>query len=65
MDTVFYASYLHYLYHKKEFEGIEEMVDVLTYLRLKPDVEYLTNYTLLLTKLKAIQRNADVCSPMT
>lgn len=65
LDTVFFASYLHYLYHIKEFEGIEEMVEVLTYLRLKPEVEYLTNFALLLTKLKAIQRNADVSDFMT
>lgn len=56
---------MHYLYHAKEYEGIEEMVELLTYLRLKPEVEYLTNYSLLLTKLKAIQRNADVCSSLT
>lgn len=59
LDSSYFATYLHYLYFKQDLDSIEEWVGVLSFLKVKPSVEYFVNYSLMVKKIKAVEAKDD------
>lgn len=59
IDSVYFVTYLHYLYFKQDWESIEAWVGVLSYLKIKPEVEFFVNFSLMTKKIKDVQSNED------
>jgi hypothetical protein len=59
LDSSYFATYLHYLYFRGDLESIEEWVGVLSFLKVKPTVEYFVNYSLMIKKIKDVQAKDD------
>lgn len=59
LDSTFFLSYLHYLYFREDWDGIETWVGVLSYLKVKPEVEFFVNFSLMVKKIKDVQLGED------
>lgn len=59
IDTVYFTSYLFYLYFIRESEQMMNWIEALTFLRVKPEVEFFGHYSHMMQRIKDLQTGVD------
>jgi len=59
VEKVYFSTYLHYLYQKKEFDQMQAWIEALSYLKLSGEVQLAVNYSLMVKTIRDIQSHQD------
>lgn len=59
VDTVYFTSYLFYLYFIRDGDKLMDWIELMTFLRVKPEVEYFGHYSHMMQRVKDLQSGVD------